>query len=184
MSQENWRDLPDVELVRQSLLGKKDAFVEIIKRYQKKAFGMAFFHCRNKSEAEDLTQEIFLSTYSSLSRFDQTRSFTNWFLRIVTNHCLNYAKKKRNSPLLVDVSLFPPLLSDPAVEQIAQEQREKLFTALNQINEDFRLPLWLFYFFDRSYEQISEILEIPINLVKVRLFRGKLAIGKLIKKGE
>lgn len=168
----------DAEIVRQVLSGRTEAFGEIVKRYQSKIFMMALYYVRRPAAAEDILQEVFIATYQSLGRFDQSRSFTNWILKIATNHCYK-ALRKKNPVSLPEKEI--PIFCDPLDDQLLRERQEAVAEAMSKLPEDFKLVVWLFYFFERSYQQISEILEIPQHLVKIRLFRAKRLLGQVLK---
>ncbi|MBF0545872.1 MAG: sigma-70 family RNA polymerase sigma factor [Candidatus Riflebacteria bacterium] len=167
-------------IVKQVLSGKHDSFAEIVRRFQHKIYGMAIGYTRNPESASDLTQEIFLETFKSLSRFDQTRSFTNWILKIASNHCYKFLRKKTTLPLTEDIEQVSDF--DPLEVAVETEAREQVLEAFNKLGEDLKITAWLFYFFERSCNQISEILEIPLSLVKVRLFRARQAMGFFLEK--
>ncbi len=169
----------DAEIVRQVLAGRVEAFGELVKRYQSKIYMMALYHVRRPAAAEDVVQEVFIATYQSLGRFDQSRSFTNWILKIATNHCYKALRKKTPVPL-PDAEI--PIFCDPLDEQLRRERQEAVGAAMARLPEDFKLVVWLFYFFERSYQQISEILEIPQHLVKIRLFRARRILGQTLQK--
>lgn len=169
----------DAEIVRQVLAGRVEAFGELVKRYQSKIYMMALYHVRRPAAAEDIVQEVFIATYQSLGRFDQSRSFTNWILKIATNHCYKALRKKTPVPLS-DAEI--PIFCDPLDEQIRRERQETVGAAMARLPDDFKLVVWLFYFFERSYQQISEILEIPQHLVKIRLFRARRMLGQTLPK--
>lgn len=164
-----------VRLIEEVNSGRSAAFAGIVRRYQRKVFGMALSFTRNRASAEDLTQEIFLAVFQSLPRFDVHRSFTNWILRIAHNHCCKALRKKQ--PLPSD-TIEAIVAFDPIAEHIKQEERDAILMAFHALNEDFRLVVWLFYFLDRNLNQIAEILEISVNLAKVRLFRARQAMAK------
>ena len=169
----------DAEIVRQVLAGRVEAFGELVKRYQSKIYMMALFHVRRPAASEDVVQEVFIATYQSLGRFDQSRSFTNWILKIATNHCYKALRKKAPVPL-PDAEI--PIFCDPLDEQLRRERQETVGAAMARLPDDFKLVVWLFYFFERSYQQISEILEIPQHLVKIRLFRARRMLGQTLQK--
>jgi len=171
-------ELEAAEIVRQVLAGRTEAFGELVKRYQSKIFMMALYYLRRPAAAEDIVQEVFIATYQSLGKFDQTRSFTNWILKIATNHCYKALRKKAPVPLS-DAEI--PVFCDPLDEQLQRERQEAVGAAMSRLPEDFKLVVWLFYFFERSYQQISEILEIPQHLVKIRLFRARRMLGQTLK---
>ncbi|HOY67011.1 MAG TPA: sigma-70 family RNA polymerase sigma factor [Candidatus Ozemobacteraceae bacterium] len=171
----------DAELVRQVLNGHTDAFGELVRRYQSKIYMMALYHTRQPSAAEDVVQEVFLAVYKSLGRFDQARSFTNWILKIATNHCYKAIRRRPAIPL-PDRDI--PVFCDPLDDQLLKERQEAVGAALAKLPEDFRLVVWLYYFFERSYQQIADILEIPLHLVKIRLFRAKRSLGQALRQSS
>ncbi|NLI77969.1 MAG: sigma-70 family RNA polymerase sigma factor [Candidatus Riflebacteria bacterium] len=166
------------DLARQVMAGQTGAFAEIIRRYQAKIFGMALFYTRSAAAAEDVVQDVFVATYQSLGRYDPSRSFTNWILQIATNHCCKAIRRPAGAKKPLDE---PSPFVDPLETQIDRERQAMVLDGLKQLPEDQRLVIWLFYFFERSYVQISEILEIPLHLVKIRLFRGKKALGTILR---
>ena len=160
------------------LAGEREAFRPIIEAYQRKIFGMQLYFTRNPAAAEDLTQDVFIAVYESLSRYDSQRSFTNWILRIATNLGLKYRRKKRALPSdQIEISVE----SEPLAGLLREERQQTVLAALDTLPEEQKLALWLFYFLDKSYAQIAEILDMPLHLVKIRLFRGKKALGEALQ---
>ncbi|RCK79666.1 MAG: RNA polymerase sigma factor SigW [Candidatus Ozemobacter sibiricus] len=162
------------------MAGHPDAFAEIIRRYQGKIFSMALFYTRSVAAAEDVVQEIFLATYQSLGRYDPTRSFTNWILQIATHHCCKAVRRPAGARRAPEEAIHP--FVDPEETLLARERQDMVISALKSLPDDQKLVIWLFYFFDRSYAQIAEILDIPLHLVKIRLFRGKKALGDILRR--
>ena len=158
--------------------GDRNAYRFIIEAYQRKVFSISLCFTRSVPAAEDLTQDTFLAVYESLHRFDLERSFTNWILRIATNHGLKFKRKKRAIPSdKIEISVEP----EPLANLINEEQQRLVIQALEKLPEEQKLALWLYYFLDQSYAQIAEILEMPLHLVKIRLFRGKKTLGELLQ---
>ncbi|MBF0408581.1 MAG: sigma-70 family RNA polymerase sigma factor [Candidatus Riflebacteria bacterium] len=168
--------------IRQVLDGKTTAFAEIVSRYQKKIYSMALGYTRNLDSALDLSQEIFLETYKSLHRYDQSRSFTNWILKVASNQCSKFVRKRVDIPSENNDSIPDVAQTNPLEIMIKDESRSDIMKAFNKLPEDQKMPVWLYYFFDRSCNQIAEILEIPLSSVKVRLFRARQTLGSLLEK--
>src|ERR1700680_2811745 len=82
------------QLVDAATGGELDAFEELVRRMQRRVYGFAFQHLRDLSEAQDLTQEIFVKLYRNLSRFDVTRPFEPWFWKMAANTAINYRRKR------------------------------------------------------------------------------------------
>lgn len=161
--------------------GNGAAFAGIVERYQRKVFGMALAYTRNRATAEDLVQEVFMAVYQSLPRYDPKRSFTNWILRITQNQCCKALRKRQPLPC---EHLEAVVEFDPAAETVKQEEREEILGAFHALQEDFRLVVWLFYFLDRNLAQIADILDISVNLAKIRLFRARQAMAGMLAKSR
>jgi len=164
-----------VQIIRDVLAGKENEFAKIVQKYQTKIYGMALGYTRNREAANDLVQDIFLAVFESLSRYDQSRSFTNWILKIASNHCCKYF---RHHSKVRPFEEIPSNLPDPLETAIQQERREQVLRAFHSLDDEMKMVVWLYYFFDRTYDQIAEILGISLALVKIRLFRARQAMGK------
>lgn len=171
-------DKGDSELVKAILAGRKDLFAEIAARYQNRIFGMAWSYTRNYEEASDITQDVLIAVYGSLARFDTSRSLTGWVIKIAVHHCYQYLRKKKRPAKRID---SPTEFPDPLEVQIQNEQKSKALEAFYNLENELKMTVWLFYFLDRSCREISEILEISVDLVKVRLFRARKSMGDAMK---
>lgn len=165
----------DALLVKKILAGHRDAFADIVRRYQNRIYGMALHYTRNTEEARDLTQDALVAVYNSLARFDQARSLTNWVLKIAVYHCYQYLRKSRRPAKVLDL---PAEFPDPLDVQVRAEQREKVLKAFDGLGDDLKMTVWLHYFLERSCKEIADILEISLELVKVRLFRARKILGE------
>src|SRR5579872_5541533 len=86
--------LAAAQLVRQATGGDLDAFEELVRRLQRQVYGFAYQHLRDRDEAHDLTQEIFVKLYRNLARFDSERPFEPWFWKLAANTSINYRRKR------------------------------------------------------------------------------------------
>ncbi len=164
-------------LVQAVMSGHKESFSELIRPYQSRIYGMAMGYTRNPEEAKDLAQDVFVATFQSLPRFDRVRPFRNWILKIATHHCYMFLRKRgRPTP----PPPLPPPEADPLDVQVETESREEIRAAFHRLEEDQKMVVWLYYFFNRSCQEIAEILEISLALVKVRLFRARQALGSIL----
>jgi len=166
----------DEELVAATLAGRKEAFETIIKRYQQRIFGMCWSYSRQREEALDLTQEIFLAVYQSIPRFDRNRPFVNWLVRIASHHCFQYARRRK---MMARHPIDPPSQegTDPLDFHVRAEAREAVLKSFFELDDDHKMVVWLYYFLNRSCREISEILEISVDLAKIRLFRARREMG-------
>lgn len=182
---EAYTQLNDEELV--VLVQKKDdqAFAELVKRYEAKIFRYAHKFLRNQTDIEDLVQETFLKTYININSFDQELKFSPWLYRIAHNTFINAIKKQEKQPFLFfdpDV-LFPhPVAKEQTDKDINDKQiKEMINKSLLQLEVKYREPLILFYLEELSYQEISDVLQIPVSTVGVRIKRAKDKMFSVLK---
>ena len=169
-------DEQDRALVRGYLDGQTDAASSLVDRYQKRLFNVALRMTNNTQDAEDVTQTVFLNAFLKMRSYDPQFRFFSWIYRMAVNESLNVLRRRKQMVTLED---FPALggETDQAVE--AQDQVGK---ALMEIKPDDRAILVLKHFVFFSYEEIADVLEVPVKTVKSRLFtareRLRLALGE------
>ncbi len=167
----------DEDIVREVQTGTTDAFGVLVERYEDKMKRYARRFLFGYEEAEDLVQEVFLKAYTNIYSFDSTRKFSSWLYRIAHNEFINAIKKKGREPVpfFDPDSLFPhPIASEQTDGEITKkETTEQLESCLDKIDAKYREILVLFYFEDMNYQQIADILQLPVATVGVRLKRGR-----------
>jgi len=176
----------DADLVLESLKNK-DAFGEIINRYQDK---LARYISRranvSKQDIEDLLQNIFIKTYLNLNNFDQKLKFSSWIYRITHNEVVSWYRKQKIRPqIFLDdennkLENFIASEIDIEKEYIQKDLIENIKRALPEINEKYREVIMLRFFEEKDYGEISDILEIPAGTVATRISRGKKELEKII----
>ena len=143
----------------------------LVTEYHQVVYQYAFRLTGSVPDAEDLTQQVFLTAQTKLGQLRKAESARSWLLTILRNGFLKSRSKRRPIPagnLRLNVDTIPEEV--PAGQDI---DRERLQQALNQLPERFRLVLVMFYFENRSYRDIAEQLELPIGTVMSRLARAK-----------
>lgn len=178
----------DEEIASLVQSGDNEIFGVLVERYEEKILRYARRFLL-KSEAEDIVQEVFIKAYVNIKSFDTKRKFSPWIYRIAHNEFINAIKKKSRESLLLFFdadTIFPhPVAKETADGELSQrEMKEMLEKNLEKIPSKYSEPLILFYFEELSYEEIAEILRIPISTVGVRLKRGRAALKKIIQKYE
>jgi RNA polymerase sigma-70 factor (ECF subfamily) len=166
------------ELIKRARKGDKDAFGKIVNLYRRMVIG--YCHRMVGAEAEDAAQEIFIKLYLAIDRFDISKPVAPFLFRISHNHCLDILKKKgvRTISLETDtmyekVSRHQDKMPDPEETIQKAELREEVNRALAAIPPLYRSPLIMWHVDGISYEEISQILELPIGTVKARIHRGR-----------
>jgi RNA polymerase sigma-70 factor (ECF subfamily) len=177
----------DEGLVRQAQRGDQEAFAELVTRHQRYVYNLAYRLLRDVDEAEDLAQEAFLRAWQGLGGFRGEAKFTTWLYRIVTNLCYNRLAGLRRQ--LFDVGLdeddsvamtLPPNEGPPAAVEAA-EQRAFLHRQIAALPAKYRLVITLFYLQEFSYQEIAQVLDLPLGTVKTHLFRARERLKRQIQ---
>jgi len=160
----------DSTLIHRSLAGDERAFAALFDRYKNLVYKTAYLMLGNANDAEDALQEVFVQVHRSLSTFQPSKgAFTTWLHRITVNHCLNRRRKRRLPVLSLDeVSPLSLTGRSPSFESRLAEE-ETVQQALNRLSEKQRTVVILRYYWDLSYAEMSQILDIPVGTVKSRL---------------
>ena len=179
--------LTDEEIARRTL-SEKEAFAELIERYQSKLtrylvrLGVAV-----REDREDILQNAFVKAYRNLNSFDPTLSFSSWMYRIVHNETMSFFRAKRARPQVElseeGAALLSEISDDHADTAARAELRihaTALAEALDKLDSKYRDVLILRFFEDRSYTDISDILQVPVGTVSTLLHRAKRALKELL----
>jgi RNA polymerase sigma-70 factor (ECF subfamily) len=167
-----------VEIVRNR---DKEAYAEIIKRYQAKLMRYASYIMSDEYMGADVVQEGFIKAYINLNGFDTKKKFSSWIYRIVHNEAMNMlSKHKKQVPMSDEVEHDSGI--DLEDDFIKSELISRTHHCLEQMPIIYKEPLSLFYLEEKSYEEISDILRIPIGTVGTRVNRAKGIMKKLCQK--
>ncbi len=159
----------DAILVEKCMNGHRDAFSEIVERYQHRIYFMALTRMRDRFEAEDLAQETFIQAYRKLASYDPRRSFRNWLFTICTNLGKNRLRSRARRREVHKPN--PEIKPDP--RQNPEYCRIDLMTALYKIPGKLRVPLFLKHVEGFSYKEISAVMKIGTSAAKMRVKRGR-----------
>jgi RNA polymerase sigma-70 factor, ECF subfamily len=175
-------DAEDLELVHRCRAGDRSAFEHLVDKYQGAIFNLALRMVQSQEDAEDIAQTAFLKAFERLETFNARFRFFSWLYRIAVNESLSFLEaRKRFSGLEEADQIANPEQVDPAE---ASDLSAKLEEALMQLSVDYRAVVVLKHFEGLSYEEISQILEIPEKKVKSRLFSARQILRDiLVKKG-
>jgi len=177
--------LEDAHIVRQVLGGRQDAFGVLVERYQKPIFNFIYRFYGNYELAQELTQETFLRCYQFLKSYDPDRKFSTWLYTVAKNLCIDELKKQRAAHEVPLEDVLPAVDAKDAegaceknqqLECIRREEDFRLLEALQELPAAARTVLLLHYFQGLSYQEISEMLGLPVSTVKIRIFRAKKAL--------
>ncbi len=167
-----------VEIIRKK---DKNLFSEIIYRYQQKLLRYATYLLNDDQLGADATQEGFIRAYINLNGFDTKKKFSSWIYRIVHNEAMNLINKNKKYTMMnAEVEYDSGV--DLEDELIKKELITRTHQCLDKMPILYKEPLSLFFLDEKSYEEISDILRIPVNTVGTRISRAKSIMKKLCQK--
>lgn len=170
-------DISDEALVALIKKGDSEKFGVLIERYKEKLIRYARRFMSDSDMATDAVQDVFIKAYINIQSFDTSKKFSSWIYRIAHNEYVNLLRKKK----MLSVSFFdfdtffPHHVVSESAEALAIKEEEKVYMekVLAQLDIKYREPLILYFFEDMKYEEIAEILHIPVATVGVRIMRAK-----------
>ncbi|MDR2575361.1 MAG: sigma-70 family RNA polymerase sigma factor [Treponema sp.] len=162
-------------IVEQIVAGQKDLFRLLVRRYQRpvRSMGMGFF--RNAEDASDFTQEVFLKVYRNLSAFEGRSRFSTWLYRIAYNTAINDINRRKEYRSLAEENPAVEASDDETPERILIRgaARDAVLASLRELPQRYRICVDMFFFYDRSYQEIEAITGFPVNTIKSHVFRAK-----------
>ncbi len=182
--------LRDVELVQRARQGDLDAFNALVEAYQRQVYRVAYRLVGDPDLAEDVAQETFLSAWKGLSRF-RGGSFRAWILQIAANAARDLLRRQRRRPALsLDAFETPPpnqplparTSSSPEAAALSGELAACLEAALRELPEPFRAAVILRDVEGLTYQEIAQILDVPLGTVRSRIARGRLALREAVRR--
>ena len=170
----------DEELVRRFRAGEPEAFTDLVRRHQPRVYSVCLRVLGDADAAADVAQDTFLTVLRKLDGFRGDAAFTTWLHRVAVNACYDELRRKRRRPMLHVVAddgaeHEPGAPAPDHADEVAGTR--DVAAALASIPEQFRMALVLADVQDMAYEQISEVLDVPVGTVKSRVHRGRLALA-------
>ncbi|WP_338752750.1 sigma-70 family RNA polymerase sigma factor [Bacillus sp. FJAT-52991] len=151
-------------------------FDQIMKEYGQDVLELVYSYVKNKSVAEDLTQEIFVKCYRSLNSFDRRSKMKTWLWRIAINHCKDYLKswhvRKVQTVHTNDLS-HASTKDDVEREVIQKDERQMIMEATLKLPIQYRELIYLYYYEELTIKEMSEVTNVKQNTIKTRLRRAK-----------
>jgi RNA polymerase sigma-70 factor (ECF subfamily) len=185
-------DADEQRLIERSKEGDRRAFDALVRMHEKRVYNLAYRLSGNYDEAGDITVEAFLRVYQAINNFRGDANFSTWLYRIVTNVYLDRRKRQKNRQTLsleeyveLEESQVTRQIEDPSpgpealVE--AQQRQALLQKAIESLPEYQRAMIVLYHIDGLSYEEIAEVLSLPIGTVKSRLNRARLALREKLE---
>jgi RNA polymerase sigma-70 factor, ECF subfamily len=177
------QEITDEELVIIVRTKSKELYSDIVRRYENRLLRYAMYLINDEQKAIDVVQDSFIKAYINLNSFNPKKKFSSWIYRIVHNESINSIKKYHQEvPILKDMDFE----SGENIEYdfTKKEIVEKAHLCLSKMPILYSEPLSLYYLEDKTYEEISDILRIPMGTVAVRINRAKSLMRKICKKNK
>lgn len=180
----------DLKVIDRALHGDSKAYAELLSRYRDSVYYVLLRMVNNPSDAEDLTIEAFGKAFHNLAKYIPSHAFSTWLFRIATNNCIDFMRKKSQSPRPFDQDegeedeMEATVASDmrlPDEVMMDRETAASLNRIVKSLKPRYRRLIELRYFEDYSYEDIATELSLPIGTVKARLFRAKVLIFNMVQ---
>ncbi|HEV3474978.1 MAG TPA: RNA polymerase sigma factor [Actinomycetota bacterium] len=167
----------DQVLVERFRRGDRAAFSTLVERHQTRVYNLAYRMLGRPEDAADATQEAFLACHEKLSGFRGDAAFTTWLHRVALNVCYD-ALRKRSRERPDEEEIEPPPVADASE---ATATGVDVHRALQRVPEEFRAVVLLHDAYGLPYEEIAEIIGVPVGTVKSRLHRGRVAMARILR---
>ena len=170
--------------VQQARIGDQGAFGRLVEVYQTPVYNLAYRLLGNSTEAEDASQETFIRAYTRLSTYDPERRFSSWLLAITSHYCVDMLRRRRVTSLSLDdlppmLELAMPSVAQPEHAVIRHQDASAVQQLLNALPQSYRTPVILRYWYDMSYQEIADTMDVTESTIKTRLHRARAMMAGL-----
>jgi RNA polymerase sigma-70 factor (ECF subfamily) len=183
--------LEDSALIERAKNRDEEAFKILFHKYQRALRFHITRMVKDKEEIDDLVQDIFLKAFTHLVSYNTSYAFSTWLYRIATNHTIDYLRKKKLNTFSIhepistkdgEMSIELPDHTSQADALILNTQRDKIIhEALDLLPEKYRMVIEMRHMEEKSYQEISEALDLPLGTVKAHIFRARELLYKYLK---
>lgn len=181
----------DEKLIADALKGDQKAYTRLVEQHKKAIFHIINKIVRNDEAANDLVQETFMKAFSSLATYRSEYRFSTWLYKIAANASIDYLRKRRIHALSLDRPMetkdgtveieVPDYSYHPERDLMRKQQRISIEEAIDSLPKKYREVIVYRHKDDKSYEEIADLLEIPVGTVKARIFRARELLKKKLK---
>ena len=175
----------EINLIKRTLDGKKEAFGQLVMQYQKPIYRFIYQIIGNATEAQDIAQEVFIKAYQSLDTLKDQNSFRAWLMKIARNSCYNWIRQKQDNLFSLDSEMieynlmqFPPA---PDEMIIKEELYARVMSAIAELPEKDRTVIEMFYLEEKSYQEIQQELGISKSLLGWRLSNARAKLRQKLQ---
>ncbi|WP_073309039.1 RNA polymerase sigma factor [Flavobacterium terrae] len=178
--------IEDQHYINLILNGNTNSFATLVDRYKDMVYTLALKMLNNKEEAEEIAQDTFIKVFNSLSKFKGESKFSTWVYKVTYNTCLDALKKKKkqnNVAYIEDFSEHQTKKLEGILDNIDEKERNRAIQdCLEELPSDEAFLLTLYYFDDKSIEEVAKVVNISTDNVKIKLFRTRKKLATILKK--
>ena len=186
--------LSDHDLVVRAQKGSEKAYRELLERYQRPVFSLIYRMVRDREQAEDLSQETFVRVFNHIDRYDPAYKFSSWIFKIATNLTIDWMRKKEVPTVSIDGSRYATTSDEieastitveskdetPEELLIARELGNEIEQAITRLRPEYKTAILLRHVEDRPYEEIAQIMSLPLGTVKTYIHRGRKELQEML----
>jgi RNA polymerase sigma-70 factor (ECF subfamily) len=175
------------------LAGDWNSYGWLVERYRRMVWAVVDAVLVEKSEVADVVQEVFIRAYQKLPGFRFQSAFSTWLYRLARNHAISHLRSRRRRPQTHSIDAEPavgtvaherlPGPSFPDADYLEAARQRELTSFLKHLDSPYREVINLYYLGDYSYEEMAELLSVPVNTVKTRLRRARMRLVSLAEQG-
>jgi RNA polymerase sigma-70 factor, ECF subfamily len=179
--------LEDRELAALAAKGREMAFRELLSRYERPVFSLVYRMVRDRALAEDLAQEAFIRAFNAIGTYKPKFKFSSWIFKIANNHAIDHLRKRKLDTVSIDGSPHARSPDDEARTRLvvestdeapdryveARELGSQIEEAIGSLRPEYRTVVLLRHVEGYTYEEIAEIMEVPLGTVKTYLHRAR-----------
>jgi RNA polymerase sigma-70 factor (ECF subfamily) len=188
----DYASLDDRDLATHAGRGHEPAFRELLIRYERPVFSLIYRMVRDRTLAEDLAQEAFIRAFNAIGSYKTSYKFSNWILKIANNHTIDHLRKRKLDTVSIDGSPHARTADEISQSQVVIESRDEspaeyvenrelgnqIETAIGGLREEYRTVIVLRHVEGYAYDEIADIMELPLGTVKTYLHRARGELRK------
>ena len=181
----------EAQIIGQALDGDQKAYAVLVDKHQAAIFHIINRIVHNDEVARDLVQETFMKAFSSLATYRSEYRFSTWLYKIAANSSIDHLRKKRIQALSLDRPVetadgtmeieVPDTKYDPEMDLVRKQQRFSIEEAIDSLPDKYREVINYRHRDDKSYEEIADLLSIPVGTVKARIFRARELLKRKLR---
>lgn len=175
----------DQHYITKVLEGDTNAYAVLVDRYKDLVFTLALTMTKNREEAEEVAQDVFVKVYKNLAKFKGDSKFSTWVYSVSYNTCLDRIKKLKRTHNTVTIDAFTEhqiqTIDDTLFAMEIKERNEAILRCLNQLPVADSFILTLYYYEEQSLDEIAKAMRLKANHVKVKLFRSRKKLAAILR---